>query len=114
MIERQIDSPIPKPRGLVVEKASKTRSKISGARPGPESRTATTAPSDAALAVLISNRALDQGDQDFQGATAEAHGPVAVQQEASRRQQAERPEGDLGSVRGSRPHCPRGSIWLGL
>ena len=42
MIERQIDSPSPKPFGLVVWKALKRRSRAAGANPGPESRTATS------------------------------------------------------------------------
>src|SRR5215510_4788481 len=55
MIERQIDSPIPKPPGLVVKKDSNNRSTLSGANPGPESRTAMSTPSESVFAVLMSN-----------------------------------------------------------
>ena len=37
MIDWQIDTPIPMPPGLVVQNASKSRSKLSSFRPGPES-----------------------------------------------------------------------------
>jgi hypothetical protein len=53
MIDRQTDSPRPKPPGLVVWKASKMRSSAAGATPGPVSRTATSAPAGSALEVLI-------------------------------------------------------------
>jgi hypothetical protein len=42
MIERQIDSPIPIPSGLVVKKALKSRSAFSGVMPMPESTTSST------------------------------------------------------------------------
>jgi hypothetical protein len=42
MIELQIDNPIPKPPGFVVKKDSKIQSTFSGAKPDPESRTATS------------------------------------------------------------------------
>src|SRR5258705_432080 len=54
MIERQIDSPSPKPPGFVVWKASNTRAKAAGAKPGPESRTSTDTPSGS-FRVLLSN-----------------------------------------------------------
>jgi S-(hydroxymethyl)glutathione dehydrogenase/alcohol dehydrogenase len=54
-IERQIDSPSPKPLGFVVEKASNKRSCSAGASPGPESRTATRTSPASPLAVLISS-----------------------------------------------------------
>jgi hypothetical protein len=42
MIERQIESPIPSPLGLVLKKASNKRSAISAGMPAPQSFTATT------------------------------------------------------------------------
>src|SRR5271165_5074311 len=57
MIERQIDSPNPKPLGLVVWKALKRCSTAAGASPGPESRTATsTSPDSVVLAPIRSSR----------------------------------------------------------
>src|SRR4051812_38184861 len=45
-MERQIESPSPKPVGLVVKKASKKRSSAAEGRPGPESCTVTSTPPD--------------------------------------------------------------------
>jgi hypothetical protein len=54
MIERQIDSPIPKPVGFVVWKGANSPAP-SAAKPGPESRTVTCTPPPSAFSVLMSS-----------------------------------------------------------
>jgi hypothetical protein len=55
MIERQIDGPIPGPPGLVVQKASKARSRFAESSPGPQSLTVTTISSRSVLLVRINS-----------------------------------------------------------
>jgi len=53
MIERQIESPSPRPPGLVVQKDSKRRSIVAGVSPGPASYTATSTAFDSVFPTLI-------------------------------------------------------------
>ena len=58
--------------------------------------------------------ALDQRDQDLQGAAAQTHRPAGLQQQPSRREQMKRAERDRAPGLGSRPVGRRGSILVGL
>ena len=58
--------------------------------------------------------ALDQGDQDLQGAAAQTHRPAGLQQQPSRREQVKRAERDRARGLGGRPVGRRGSILVGL
>src|SRR5260370_10396592 len=55
MIDRQIDSPMPMPWGLVVKNGSKMRSAVAGSSPGPVSATPTSSPSVPPGLVVLAN-----------------------------------------------------------